>query len=204
MQLLRSEAPRSVRRRSVLRRRVHIRTAAITPTRLATEATRNANDAGSIGLGVQQRSTLSSIWHSFEGRLPLGSGKPACKQTREAQINRRTRTLQHRTLCAKRGRGGRRGHLLACGRDPKSRWASASCAAKSCRSLRVGCRSDGNEPKLQGRCGARACGSSLAGRRGLAELQQDADFRALLRPQPDQHEERRASSRSYVPTTPGD
>jgi hypothetical protein len=39
-----------------------------------------------------------------------------------------------------------------------------------------------NEPKLQGRCGARACGSSLAGRRGLAELQQDADFRALLRP----------------------
>jgi glucose dehydrogenase len=27
--------------------------------------------------------------------------------------------------------------------------------------------SDGNEPKLQGRCGPRACGSSLAGRRTL-------------------------------------
>ena len=40
MQLLRSAALRSVRRRSVRRRRTHIRTAAITPTRLATEATR--------------------------------------------------------------------------------------------------------------------------------------------------------------------
>ena len=40
MQLLRSAALRSVRRRSVPRRRTHIRTAAITPTRLAIEATR--------------------------------------------------------------------------------------------------------------------------------------------------------------------
>ena len=42
---------------------------------------------------------------------------------------------------------------------PRSRWASASCAAKFCRSLRLGCHSDGSEPKLQERCGARACGS---------------------------------------------
>ena len=54
-----------------------------------------------------------------------------------------------------------------------------------------GRRSDGNKPKLQGRCGARACGPAVADRRGLAKLQQNADFRALLRPQPDQHEERR-------------
>ena len=40
MQLLQSAALRSVRRRSVPRRRTHIRTAAITPTRLATEAAR--------------------------------------------------------------------------------------------------------------------------------------------------------------------
>ena len=39
MQLLRSAALRSVRRRSVPRRRTHIRTAATIPTRLATEAT---------------------------------------------------------------------------------------------------------------------------------------------------------------------
>ena len=82
-------------------------------------------------------------------------------------------------------------HLLACGRG-RSRGGRRRVARRNSVALCAsGCRSDGNEPKLQGRCGARACGSSLAGRRGLAELQQDADFRALLRPQPDQHEERR-------------
>ena len=109
---------------------------------------------------------------------------------REAENESQTRTLQHRALRDKRGRDGR-SHLRACGRG-RNRGGPRRLARRNPVALCAsGCRSDGNEPKLQGRCGARACGSSLAGRRGLAELQQNADFRALLRPQPDQHEERR-------------
>ena len=150
----------------------------------------------------RQRLAYPQYWHSFEARLPLGSGKPARKQTREAQINRRLELLGIVLALGAAVVGGITSSLA----DEAQIEVGVGELRGEILSLFAprGCRSDGNEPKLQERCGARACGSSLAGRRGLAELQQNADFRALLRPQPDQLEERREAEGAYALTTPDD
>jgi hypothetical protein len=51
----------------------------------------------------------------------------------------------------------------------ESRRASASCAAKFCRSCARGRHSDGDEPKLHGRRDAHACASPFAGRCSRAD-----------------------------------
>jgi hypothetical protein len=65
------------------------------------------------------------------------------------------------------------GGVLACAGDPTRGGRRRFARRNSVALCASGRRSDGNEPKLnyKGGCGARACGSSLASRRGLAELQ---------------------------------
>ena len=101
-------------------------------------------------------------------------------------------TLGHLCACRDRCGGGRcRGYPLLHGHDTgrgggrRDAWRTSVPAGAS------GHCGDRDGSCLQGCCADRPRGWSAVRRRSrrLAELQQDADFGAILRPQPDQYEE---------------